>query len=115
MTQIDRVAYEELTSFGNYQNACIRAEATLQDGEDPSTALVDLRGFVCAELDKVRALHTSRDDRERATYQLDADIAQRKHEIERLTRRAQELKAVLERHGVETPDLLALELEDLPF
>jgi hypothetical protein len=47
---IVKIEYERIKNLGNYENAKIKAIANVDEGEDPSEVLDDLRQWVKNEL-----------------------------------------------------------------
>ena len=102
--RIDRVSYEQLRTFGNYENRRISAEARVYTDEDPAHVLTTVQQWVTEQL----ASSEEKAKLDRMLESLQRQIESKQQALDDLTARWERAQAFLARHGVSVG-------EDLPF
>lgn len=111
--RIDRVSYEELVSFGNFQNAKIGASATVSDDEVATSVLARLQAYVHDELSVLKANRNQFEERLYGVEKLERQKIELEADLRHLTEKVGMVRDVLEANGINLGERYPL--EDLPF
>jgi len=105
--KVNKISYKRLTSFGNFQNRELGAEATLEEGDDILKCVGELKEFV-----------ESNNKEEYINTEMKYEIEEEQRNLNRIAneyleyeRKVDKMKEFLRFHGVEVKD----SFDDVPF
>lgn len=112
---ITSVSYSRLVNLGDYQNEKLGASARVEEGDDPSVVLENLRYWVERDLKLRREAKTALEEIQDALWKAKNQHQQLQRGIEQMQKKWQQMRDLLHVLGLGIPGEYQRQYDDIPF